>query len=245
MATARGLKKAPVESPECLRCHATGWDLSDAQQSRVPEARVQDRGRRPVRNLPRSGEGLQVVEGHERPCACPQSRPDDRRREALPSPATTISRPPGSRTGLPPRTARRSASTTTPAGTRSSTRCRKLRRSEPCRTVTPVVAAVTDSLSNSGVAIHETDTAPCGDPCSRRNRPTPAPAEAVLLLPGGGGLSGRRRLRWNVAAQRPLHLLQELPYHEALLRVLENLRRTASAAWSACNVTPRRASRAS
>ena len=44
MGTDRGLKKAPVESPECLRCHATGWDLSDAQKADFlkPAFKVED-----------------------------------------------------------------------------------------------------------------------------------------------------------------------------------------------------------
>ena len=44
MATDRGLKKAPVESPECLRCHATGWDLSDEQKAQFlkPAFKIED-----------------------------------------------------------------------------------------------------------------------------------------------------------------------------------------------------------
>jgi hypothetical protein len=44
MGTDRGLKKAPVESPECLRCHATAWDLSDAQKADFvkPAFKVED-----------------------------------------------------------------------------------------------------------------------------------------------------------------------------------------------------------
>jgi hypothetical protein len=41
---ARGLKKAPVDSPECLKCHATGWNLSDAQKADFlkPSFKVED-----------------------------------------------------------------------------------------------------------------------------------------------------------------------------------------------------------
>jgi hypothetical protein len=44
MAAARGLKTAPVESPECLRCHATGWDLSEAQKTQFlkPAFKIED-----------------------------------------------------------------------------------------------------------------------------------------------------------------------------------------------------------
>ena len=44
MAADRGLKKAPVESPECLRCHATGWDLSEEQRTQFlkPAFKIED-----------------------------------------------------------------------------------------------------------------------------------------------------------------------------------------------------------
>lgn len=44
MATDRGIKTAPVETPECLRCHAIGWDLSEAQKAEFlkPAFKVED-----------------------------------------------------------------------------------------------------------------------------------------------------------------------------------------------------------
>ena len=44
MGAQRGLKKAPVESPECLRCHAIGWDLSEEQRARFlkPAFKIED-----------------------------------------------------------------------------------------------------------------------------------------------------------------------------------------------------------
>ena len=44
MATDRGIKTAPVETPECLRCHAIGWDLSEAQKAEFlkPAFKIED-----------------------------------------------------------------------------------------------------------------------------------------------------------------------------------------------------------
>ena len=44
MGAARGLKKAPVESPECLRCHATGWNLTEEQKAEFlkPAFKIED-----------------------------------------------------------------------------------------------------------------------------------------------------------------------------------------------------------
>ena len=44
MAAARGLKNPPVESPECLRCHATGWNLTEEQRAQFlkPAFKIED-----------------------------------------------------------------------------------------------------------------------------------------------------------------------------------------------------------
>jgi len=44
MGAARGLKKPPVESAECLRCHATGWNLTEEQKAQFlkPAFKIED-----------------------------------------------------------------------------------------------------------------------------------------------------------------------------------------------------------
>ncbi len=44
VATELGLKKPPEQSPECLRCHATGWDVKKEERTKLlkPRFKVED-----------------------------------------------------------------------------------------------------------------------------------------------------------------------------------------------------------
>jgi hypothetical protein len=44
LAAEKGLKTAPSESPECLRCHGTGWNLSEEQRAKFlkPAFKIED-----------------------------------------------------------------------------------------------------------------------------------------------------------------------------------------------------------